>query len=435
MMKRAGQIGLRARIHELLRPSVTRAYHQMVQMESWTIAEIEALQLAKLNRLLRQFAQFDFYRDLLARVNAPAQLITLSDLSRLPGINKQVISDNLDVLGRQSSAARLDSTSGSTGRNFRFWHSADMLTARSAAVRHCYSWVGIRYWQDPKIHIWGLSPQTSRFRALAHTLKLKLLNAMLLQAFGMDEKTALRYLQIVKQRRPVLVDGYPSYLHHLARTGMRHHIEPPVVRCLISSGETIFPEQREEIEEYFDAPVYNRYGSREFGVVAHQCEHQGWLHIPPSRFVVENDAEGSLLITDLDNDATPFIRYAIGDAGIITRELCLCGRPLASIKEITGRSHDVIRTASGRLLPGQFWTTLSRKVDGIEEFQVVQHVIDRIEWRIKTQATYRPENDLVLKHKFDELVGEECQLEIMHVEHIDPTPVGKRRFIISMIED
>jgi len=429
------EIGWRSKLHLLLRPAVRRHYLQMKAMEAWDWGRIQQFQLEKLNRLLRHFITLDFYRQLLDEAGAPQQLDSLEALSKLPIIQKHHIRANLDAIAQKPTATQRDSTSGSTGQNFWFYRSPNVLTAKSAATAYCYNIGGVSYWDDFIVSVWGLSPRSGYFRKLSDRAKTFMLNQKVLISYGMDDTRALEYLRILQAKPPAAIVGYPNYLLHLAQVGTTNGLTPPSVSCLISSGETLFDETKVEIEAYFNAPVLNRYGTREFSNLAHQCSHQRGLHIVPSRCIIETDAEGNLLITDLDNDATPFIRYAVGDAGSLSYGKCSgCGRPFASIAQLNGRSHDIIRLASGANIPGQFWTTISRKVSGIDEFQVIQKAIDLIEFRIKVTDTYTSENDEILLHKIDELVQGECRVELVKVDHIEPTPVGKRRFIISELE-
>ena len=90
-----------------------------------------------------------------------------------------------------------------------------------------------------------------------------------------------------------------------------------------------------------------------------------------------------LLITDLDNRATPFIRYRIGDLALaLAPGPCSCGRGLSRLGEITGRAFDVIRGPSGGAVGGTFWSLLLRTaVKSVRSFQVIQHETERIEIR------------------------------------------------------
>jgi len=294
--------------------------------------------------------------------------------------------------------------------------------------------VGVEYWGDKKMIIWGRSPSISKMQNLSMSLKKLYLNTIHLQGYGLDEQTCRHYLQLLSEQRPVVLEGYPSYLTMLAQVGSKENIKPFTPKVIITSGEMLTDEHRQQIEDYFKVKVTNRYGSREFGVIAQQCQYHNGLHIAPTRFIVQTDSNNELLITDLDNYATPFIRYAIGDIGSVERIKCECGMNVDTLVTLAGRSHDIIRTRSGKLLSGQFWTTSSRAVGGIEEFQVIQHSIDRVEFKAKVVPDFDPARLEILFKKIKQFVGDELQVDVTIVDHIERTEMGKHRFIINLME-
>jgi len=408
-----------------------RLVERMKAFETLSREELRRHQLRKLNALVAHFRTYPFYARLLADHGvAGRELTSLEELSRLPVITKDVIMANLATIAERPEAKLLNSTSGSTGRNFQFYQDQQMLLWRRAANIVHMQWIGVDYWKDRKFTVWGLSPKVRRLADLSQRLKVWLQNGRRVQAYGLDEERCAEILRIMHRYRPAAMTAYPGYAFELARVGRERQIAPPQIRAVVVSGEMLLDHQREAIEGYFACKVFNRYGSREFGSIAHQCSQGGGLHVHPGRLYVEADQQGELLITDLNNFATPFIRYAIGDAGQVSDEPCACGRQFQSIVDLTGRTHDILRTSSGRQLPGQFWTTLSRSVPGIEEFQVVQKDAEHIELRVKAGPGYRDENEHHLHDKLRSVVGDEIAMDVVKVDSIELTAMGKRRFVI-----
>jgi len=423
-------------ILSLIMHKAIRSANTMKRLEQSSSEAIENHQLKKLNLLINHFRTYPFYSKLLNDHNSPKESLTsLEQIKMLPVITKQTIRDNLGYIANQPNAKYPDSTSGSTGKNFIFYRSKELAMERRAANIVTHDWIGVDYLRDPKLVIWGNSPQTNRCAAFTTPIKLILRNNQMLQAYGMDEDKAFEFLQYMNKFKPVMLQAYPNYAQMMACVGRKRKIMPHPLKAIVLSGEMLLDHQKEEIESYFQCTVYNRYGSREFGVMAHECEHRSGLHILPSRFYLETDEHGELLVTDLDNYATPFIRYMIGDAGEVLQSNCPCGKSLQSIFNITGRSHDIIKTRSGKLLPGQFWTTLTRSVPGIREFQLVQHSKDNLELKIVIDSTYCEENESKLYHKLENLIGNEIKMTIKKVDKIEITPAGKRRFVIKMDSD
>ena len=148
----------------------------------------------------------------------------------------------------------------------------------------------------------------------------------------------------------------------------------------------MFPFQREKIENIFKAKVFNRYGCREFGNIATECEMHNGLHINSDRFIIEivdekgnkceNGTLGEILVTDLDNFVFPFIRYKIGDLAIMSETACTCRRNLPLLEKVEGRVFEMIQGPNGNVVAGTFWTLLRNKVEGFSKFQIIQNKID-----------------------------------------------------------
>jgi phenylacetate-CoA ligase len=412
-------------------PEIRAYLRDLESSEDAPAEQVVSLQLQKLNSLLRHFRGIDpVFRDLSERGVSKWQLSSLGDLKQFPIITKDMLRSYEANLGGSPYVARKGSTSGSTGRNFIFFQSRSMVRARSAAVRYCYERIGIDYWNDSRVVIWGRSPLSTLRTRLSHAAKQRFLNCRTLTAFGLDDRMCRSYLGTIADVQPSLVEGYPSYLAALAEVGLANGtgVRSYTPRAVVTSGEQMNDFQRASIEGWFRAPVFNRYGSREFGVIAHERPGLKGLWVPPTRFVIEEDAEGELLITDLDNYAYPFIRYAIGDLGTLASEFA----GIQLIAELSGRTHDLIRTPSGRVLPGQFWTLLARSVPGIDEFQVAQTSTDRVELRVVATGLFTASGESELLEHFRRLAGTEMRLVVRRVPEITPTATGKRRFVIGL---
>lgn len=409
-----------------------RLAKELKVFEALSKDKIQQHQLIKLNALITHFRKFPFYEKLLAKYGIQnTTLNSLEELKNFPVITKDIIGANLSYIAQRPEAKLLNSTSGSTGKSFHFYQSKEMLQWRRAANIIHFGWIGVDYWKDRKLTVWGLSPKTNRLTYIMQEIKVALQGGRRLQGYGLDDEKCKEILKEMHKYKPACLTAYPGYAYAIACAGKKYNIKPPALKVIVISGEMVFEHQRKEMEKYFGCKTFNRYGSREFGAIAHECEQRTGLHIHPARLYVETDNNGEFLITDLNNFATPFIRYAIEDAGQVAEANCPCGRNYQSIVELQGRCHDIIKTKSGKLLPGQFWTILSKTVPGIEEFQLVQKNPELIEMRIIVNSTYKDENESKFHHKLHTIVGDEIKLDIVKVSRLELTPAGKRKFIIK----
>jgi len=227
------------------------------------------------------------------------------------------------------------------------------------------------------------------------------------------------------------------YARFLEKKGV-HPAYP--ARAIVSSAEMLIPTTRRTVESVFEKPVFDRYGNREFGAIATECSEHAGLHVNESDFILEIDSPdpwhqpGRLLVTYLRNAAMPFIRYDTGDlARFESVEPCACGRSTLRLAAIAGRSSDTIRTASGKLIHGEYFTHLLYQIPGVQEFQFVQETLNEYRLLIRKGPQYRASEESALIRQIQEEVGEEARVMIEPVESIPLLASGKRKFTISLL--
>ena|SRR5579863_7241532 len=140
--------------------------------------------------------------------------------------------------------------------------------------------------------------------------------------------------------------------------------------------------------------------------------------------------EGNVVITDLTNYGLPFIRYANGDRAIAGSENCPCGRGLPLLKKVIGRRLDLLETADGRRIPGEFFPHLLKEYASIRRFQIVQQDAQSIQVLIVVNADWNSETQGSLKLQIREVVGESVELEIKVVDDIPLTSAGKLQVVV-----
>lgn len=419
---------------DFFRPDTKNYYSELKKSEYASQDYLQHIQLIKLNNLVEHFCKiYPFYKEL---INKKTDFHSLSELDSLPVLTKQIISNNIDSISKFAGSSLIDSTSGSTGTNFTFYQSRESRCARSASINYVYEHIGVDYYNDRKVIIWGHSPGNWKKRIMQNFQRL-LLNTKILDGYGIDDQICVKYLSFLNHWKPVLLQGYLHLVYQLSRAGLKYNILPPKIKKIILSGEQTFEHQKNLIEKYFNCDVFDRYGSREFSCIAHQCLEKSDLHVLPLRFIVEESHDGELLITDLDNMSTPFIRYKIGDGGKVNWKKCKCGRNTQVISNLQGRFNDVIFTPSGKILPSQFWTVLSRSshIKGIREMQIVQDSISHVEMRIVSDSDFSHDTKASIIKAVKQLVGDELSVSISNVAHIDHTSAGKRKFIINNVKE
>ena len=138
------------------------------------------------------------------------------------------------------------------------------------------------------------------------------------------------------------------------------------LKTLVIGAEPHTDEQRKRIEELLGVKAYNSFGMSEMSGpgVAFECIYQNGLHLWEDCFILEivdpetlepvEDGEiGELVLTTLDRDAMPLIRYRTRDLTRIIPGPCPCGRTHRRIDRIKGRSDDMFIVKGVNIFPMQ----------------------------------------------------------------------------------
>jgi len=434
-------------VHESLikRRNVRRYQRLLRSSEWWPPAQLRAFQHRELSALLQHaYHHTPFWRERFRRLRlSPESIRTLSDLKRLPPLEKKDIREHRDsmVAGHQRNTLWAKSTGGSTGEPVHFYYTADSYDWRCAATRRGYGWAGAAD-GAPTIHIWGVTLHGhSRLSSAKEALHRRVLRRTLFNAFEFDDRAMERCVRAINRQKPVALVGYTSPLVALARfvnDGRRLTHYP---KAVISAAETLFDYQRQEIESAFRCRVFNTYGSREFMLIAAECGSGSGLHISAENLILEVVREdgtpaepgeaGEILITDLHNFGMPFVRYRIGDVGIAAGEPCRCGRGLPLLQNVLGRSLDMIRTATGKALPGEFFPHVMKDFPWVDTFQVVQDSASSVRIRMVCNGDRTAESFDELDRLIAAALGDGIAVRYEFVADIPLTRTGKRRVTIS----
>lgn len=406
--------------------------------------EIEELQWRKLQQVLRQVSvHVPYYREMFSRRGIDIRAISsMDDFRKIPYLTRNVINENSRALisGDPLRKGIPSSTGGSTGAPLYFYCDRSSLPVRQANKLRQMRIAGIDIGAR-QLRFWGVDTDLSIRDRFLRTLKNYFNNTRLISTFDMSDSRMKKYAAVEKSFKPDFITGYPSALalfSDFCRKNSMHLHKPDAV---ITGGETLYPEQRDLIEEVLSAPVFNSYGSREFADIAFECQEHSGLHIAADLHLVElihssgrpaRDGElGEIVVTDLSNMYMPFIRYRTGDLAVASGRSCDCGRGLPLLERVEGRSFDTIRTPEGKMVGGFFWTRLSRSVPGIRRFQIEQKALNWIDFRVVAGPGWKKENIEILRNRIKDNCGSNMHVNFLLVDEIPLTPSGKSKFVIS----
>lgn len=437
-------------LHERLMGRPTFSYLESLEQSQWmTRAEIERLQLEKLAVLLRVAARHcPWHAERIRAVALPVDDAryqpTLDDLRRLPAMTKadaRAHGERMRWLGVPGGAFRYN-TGGSSGEPLTFYFGRKRQASDAAGRMRARRWWSLEP-GDREVYLWGAPVELSKTDRV-RTLRDRLLNQILLNAFEMSASSMDHYLGAIQAIRPKCIYGYASSLAllaaHARQRGMRLHL--PELRVVCTTGEPVYPHQRQLLREVFGVPVASEYGSRDAGFIAHESPQGQMLMMSESNIVEVLDEGGrpvgpgelgEAVITGLCSDAQPFIRYRTGDMVRVSAESCRQGRGLHVLEEVSGRSTDFIVRHDGTVMHALALIYVLRAVAGVAQFKVIQHGLRELEVLVVPDPAWGDQARAQVLAGLEARLGAETRIALRTVETIPPEVSGKHRYVVSHV--
>lgn len=341
------------------------------EFEKLTRSEIEALQLERLKRTVRQCMNTEFYRKRFAENHiTPDDIRSLSDLSRIPFTTKQDLRDSYPFKMSAvplSRVVRLHSSSGTTGTPTVILHTQKDLDEWADAVARCLYMVGLR----PGDIFQNSSGYGMFTGGLGFQYGAERLGMLTVPAAAGNTK---RQIKFITDFGTTALHAIPSYAGRLYEVMEEMGIDPrrdTHLHTLIIGAEPHSEEQRRRIEQMLGVKAYNSFGMSEMcgPGVAFECTEQNGLHIWEDYYIVEivdpvtlepvpEGEVGELVLTTINREAMPLLRYRTRDLTRILPGACPCGRCHLRLDRMKGRSDDMIILKGVNIFPIQIETVL-----------------------------------------------------------------------------
>ncbi|MDL2241374.1 phenylacetate--CoA ligase [Bacteroidales bacterium OttesenSCG-928-L03] len=332
---------------------------------------LEELQAERLRDTLNRAAASPFYNKLFAEKGIKAEDIQcVEDVKKLPFTTKDDLRNNYPfglLAIPLAECVRLHSSSGTTGNPTVVLHSQKDLDEWSEQVARCMHMVGLRN-TDVFQNTSGYGMFTG---GLGFQYGAERLGALTVPAAAGNSK---RQIKFIKDFGTTCLHIIPSYATRLAEVMMEEGIDPKKdtqLHTICIGAEPHSEEQRRRIERMLGVKAYNCFGMSEMNGpgVAFECQEQNGLHIwedyviaeildPVTLEPVPEGEIGELVLTTLNREAMPLIRYRTRDLTRFISGDCPCGRTHRRIARFQGRSDDMIILKGVNFFPIQIETIL-----------------------------------------------------------------------------
>jgi phenylacetate-CoA ligase len=450
------------------RPSGERYWAETLERASRD--EIRSLQEEKLRTALRYVdACVPFYRRKFERLGLrPEDVRGLDDLARIPVTTKQEMADDLaehppwgtytavDDARWLEAGWQIFASSGTTAepRAFRYtafdreiWSWADARAMWAMGFRPGRDAAMIAFGYGPHVWLWGVHYAFDR------------MGIPIVTAGGLDSRTRARF---VVRYRPTILCCTPSYALFLASVLREQGVDPreTSVRALFCAGEPGFsvPATRRAIEEAWGADLHEFYGcteaapcaggftcaevvARKDGPVSTHLFEDGqiWETVDPDRLAPTARGERGLsVVTNLCSEASPQIRFLVGDYTTLTDDVCECGRThVRALGGFRGRADDMLNVRGVTLFPTSIEDAVRGVTEAGPEFEIVlttERDLDVLAVRVESLEGAAASAHDALRARVESAIVAACELHPV-VEIVPHGALPRHEFKAKRVRD
>jgi phenylacetate-CoA ligase len=328
--------------------------------------DLEKLQLDRLKTTFGYAVLSPYYKRLFGDLRLTADSFKrIEDIRKIPFTTKENLRSNYPyglVALPLRDAVRLHSSSGTTGNPTVIFHSQHDLDSWANLVARCLYSVGVR-----DIDVFQNTSGYGMFTGgLGFQYGAERLGCLTIPAAAGNSRRQIKFMQ---DFGTTVVHAIPSYALRLAEMFAELGLDPhrdTRLKTLVIGAEPHTDEQRRRIEELLGVRAFNSFGLSEMSGpgVAFECEYQTGLHLWEDAFYLEiidpdtleplPDGEtGELVLTSLDRQAMPLLRYRTRDLTRILPGDCPCGRTHRRIDRVKGRTDDMFIIKGCNIFPMQ----------------------------------------------------------------------------------
>lgn len=279
-------------------------------------------------------------------------------------------------------------TSGSSGIPLHYAKDKLCHALTWAGIMNCFGWYGIDFNTSYQARFYGIP--LSKWAYKKEQLKDWLANRHRFPIFDLSDKKLQEFLLVFRKKKFNFINGHTSsvvlFAKFLKKEGIiLKEVCPTLQHCIVTC-EMLFEDDKLLLQEQLAVPIINEYGTSELGLMAF-TNIKGEFQLNSELVFIEivdddgkslpNGTPGKILVTMLYNKAHPFIRYDVGDIGIISKDSTY-KKPI--LKELLGRTNDIAHLANGTTVPGITFYYVAKTGLGInspiKEFIIEQNTLD-----------------------------------------------------------
>ncbi len=381
-----------------------------------------------------------YYREAYDRAGFdPRAPFSFADFGALPVLERAIVQERQDDLLSSAVPARerlANATGGSSGRPVHIAMGPAERGWRASGSDFSMERLGV----EPGVRralLWGHHLDPVMRSGILDRVADVAGNRAWFDCLRLSPQRLLSYHEELTRYRPRCLVAYASALALLAETIDRAGLGPASypTRRIVTGAEKLLQEQREVVERVFRVPVHERYGSRDVGDMGFQYDPRTTLdyRIDWALVLVEpagSGPESDILVTKLQADAMPMIRYRTDDVGVFPAD-ARTGEPTFVLHEVLGRRADRIFKRDGSWVNGLHFPHLLKDFR-LADFRVFQREDHAVEVSVVLTPDSPPDALARIRANIAANVGD-LPLTVEPVATLERTKANKWRPVISMV--
>lgn len=340
----------------------------------------------------------------------------------------------------------VNKTSGASGDPFIFAKDKFSHALTWANIMSRFGWFGIDFNSSLQARFYGIPLDFIGNKK--ERLKDFLTHRYRFTIFDLSDVVLEKVLVTFQHKKFDYINGYTSSIVLFAKFLRHKNIVLksicPTLKCCVVTSEMLFDEDKLLMEKQFGIPVINEYGASELDLISFQNPNGEWQVNSETLFVeildeannvLPNGKEGRIVITSLYNKAHPFIRYDIGDVGILD-ERSTFKKPI--LKKLIGRTNDIAILPSGKKAPGLTFYYVTKSIiedDGnVKEFVVKQTKIDTFDVEYVSQNKVTESQIMNIEKAISTYLEPGLTFTFSRKEKLERSKSGKLKQFVSLIK-
>ena len=347
-----------------------KTLRSLMESSEWTQEQLEIKQFKEMKSLLYHcFWNVPYYtRIFLKNRWTPEDFKTVKDIENFPVLTKKIIMENRDdlIVKEMDHVKRYPiSTSGSTGDKLTFFVDDDCLKKEAAFNMRAYLAQGAEMYDTPSVWLRRYVPPNPESPLWYYDYELK---RLYMSAYHLNSETIYQYIEKINEGNYQTMCTYPSSAYIFACLCEEQNLSLRTIKKIHTTSEVLIPQWYDKVKEVFGITPCGHYGQMEKVSFMHQTEESRDmnqnLEYGIDEFYDNGDGTHGLIATGFINHFMPFIRYKTEDTFVLKDGI---------VKEVNGRTSDILVSADGCRLPGvNFYSWIDKKMPAIKMFQIVQ---------------------------------------------------------------